>query len=299
VLRRLAGEVPTVEGLGLPPILSQMAEERNGLLLATGATGGGKSTTLAAMLNIINEKRAVHVVTLEDPVEFVFRMQMATFNQRELGTDFDTFATGLRAALRQAPKVILVGEMRDRETAELGVRAALVGRLLLSTLHTNDATAAVPRLMDMGIESFLLASTLSLVVGQRLVRRICTSCRESVTPEESVLLALQARPDFEETIHVLQSQGVLGKGGEPLAGLRLFRGKGCRQCSGSGFRGRLGLFELFEVDAEARSMIVARREGQAIRNAAIQRGMKTMFQDGIGKAVLGETTLEEVFRVAL
>jgi type II secretory ATPase GspE/PulE/Tfp pilus assembly ATPase PilB-like protein len=125
------------------------------------------------------------------------------------------------------------------------------------------------------------------------------SCRESFAPEASVLKALQARPDFEATIQVLQAQGVLGKGGDPLAGLRLFRGKGCPRCGGSGFRGRLGMFELFEVDAETRGLIMERQDGQAIRNAAIRRGMKTMFQDGIGKAVLGETTLEEVFRVAL
>jgi type II secretory ATPase GspE/PulE/Tfp pilus assembly ATPase PilB-like protein len=174
-----------------------------------------------------------------------------------------------------------------------------VGRLLLSTLHTNDSTGAVPRLLDMGVEPFLLASTLSLVVGQRLARRICVSCRESVVAESAVLNVIRQRPDFDGTVSVLQEQGVLRKSDDPLSGVRLFRGKGCRQCGGSGFRGRLGIFELFEVDEEARGMIMERRDASAIRAVATAKGMKTMFQDGLAKAFLGETTVEEVFRVAL
>jgi type IV pilus assembly protein PilB len=304
VLRVLSKEASVIdlEALGLDPAGYQIVL-RNllrpfGMLLITGPTGSGKSTTLYAMLQRLATERQnmVNISTIEDPVECTIpRVNQIPINAAA-GLDF---SAGLRALLRQDPDVIMVGEIRDKETADLGVRAALVGRLLLSTLHTNDATAAVPRLIDMGIESFLLASTLSLVVGQRLVRRTCVSCRESFAPEASVLKALQARPDFEATIQVLQAQGVLRGGGDPLAGLRLFRGKGCPRCGGSGFRGRLGMFELFEVDAETRGLIMERQDGQAIRNAAIRRGMKTMFQDGIGKAVLGETTLEEVFRVAL
>jgi type II secretory ATPase GspE/PulE/Tfp pilus assembly ATPase PilB-like protein len=209
------------------------------------------------------------------------------------------FSTGLRALLRQDPDVIMVGEIRDRETAELGMRAALVGRLLLSTLHTNDATGAVPRLLDMGLESFLLASTLVLVIGQRLVRRICSGCRESLSPDATALGHLSARPDFEATIRALRSQGALRAGDDPFAGLLLFRGTGCRQCGGTGFRGRVGLFELFEVTAEIRKMIMTRQDGETIRAAAVAQGMKTMFQDGLAKALMGETTLEEVSRVAL
>jgi type II secretory ATPase GspE/PulE/Tfp pilus assembly ATPase PilB-like protein len=209
------------------------------------------------------------------------------------------FATGLRALLRQDPDIIMVGEIRDRETAEIAVRSALVGRLLLSTLHTNDATGAVSRLLDMGVEPFLLASTLSLVVAQRLVRRICVGCRESVVADASTLKALRARPDFDRTIEVLQEQGVLGKGDDPIAGIRLFRGKGCAQCHGSGFRGRLGVFELFEINDHIRSMIMERQDTSVIRAQATAGGMKTMFQDGIAKAFFGETTLEEVFRVAV
>lgn len=178
VLRRLASEVPTVEKLGLPPAMEKMAEERNGLILVTGATGSGKSTTLAAVLNIINEQKAVHVVTLEDPVEFVHPMKKATFNQRELGTDFDSFASGLRAALRQAPKVILVGEMRDRETLEIGLAAAETGHLVMSTLHTVDAGQTINRMLGMFDKEEerqarqRLADTLRWVVCQRLLPKV-------------------------------------------------------------------------------------------------------------------------------
>ncbi|MBI2454520.1 MAG: PilT/PilU family type 4a pilus ATPase [candidate division NC10 bacterium] len=178
VLRRLAAEVPTVEKMGLPEIVHRMAEERNGLILVTGATGSGKSTTLAAILDIINQEKAVHVVTLEDPVEFVHPVKKATFNQRELGTDFDSFASGLRAALRQAPKVILVGEMRDRETLEIGLSAAETGHLVLSTLHTVDAGQTINRVIGMFDQDeermirMRLADTLRWVISQRLLPKI-------------------------------------------------------------------------------------------------------------------------------
>lgn len=178
VLRRLAAEVPTVEKMGLPEIVHRMADERNGLILVTGATGSGKSTTLAAILDIINQEKAVHVVTLEDPVEFVHPPKKATFNQRELGTDFDSFASGLRAALRQAPKVILVGEMRDRETLEIGLSAAETGHLVLSTLHTVDAGQTINRVIGMfdkdeeRMVRMRLADTLRWVVSQRLLPQV-------------------------------------------------------------------------------------------------------------------------------
>jgi len=178
VLRRLASEIPTVEKLGLPAALHKMAEERNGLLLVTGATGSGKSTTLAAILNIINEQKAIHAVTLEDPVEFVHPMKKATFNQRELGTDFDSFASGLRAALRQAPKVILVGEMRDRETLEIGLAAAETGHLVMSTLHTMDAGQTINRMLGMFDKDEerqarqRLADTLRWIICQRLLPKV-------------------------------------------------------------------------------------------------------------------------------
>jgi type IV pilus assembly protein PilB len=269
-----------------------------GMILITGPTGSGKTTTLYSMLVRLGIERqnVVNISTIEDPIEYTLpRVNQMAVNPAA-GVEF---ATGLRALLRQDPDIIMVGEIRDRETVEIAVRAALVGRLLVSTLHTNDATGAVPRLLDMGVEPFLVASTLAIAVAQRLVRRICVSCRESVTPEPSVVQGLRARADFDRTIEVLQAEGVLGAAGDPLAGMRLFRGRGCAQCNGSGFRGRAGVFELFEIDDWIRSMIMERRDAAAIRREAIARGMKTMFQDGLAKAMLGETTIEEVFRVAL
>jgi twitching motility protein PilT len=178
VLRKLATQIPTLASLRLPEVLTKLADEKNGLILVTGATGSGKSSTLAAILNIINENKSVHVVTLEDPVEFVHIHKKATFNQRELGTDFDTFANGLRAALRQAPKVILVGEMRDRETVEIGLNAAETGHLVLSTLHTIDAGQTINRLVgmfDLDEERLIrtrLSDTIRWIVCQRLVPKV-------------------------------------------------------------------------------------------------------------------------------
>ncbi|RLB19373.1 MAG: twitching motility protein [Deltaproteobacteria bacterium] len=178
VMRQLANRVPTIDELGLPPAFYEMAEERNGIILVTGATGTGKSTSLAAMLNEINEKHPVHVVTLEDPVEYVHSQKKATFNQRELGVDFDTFANGLRAALRQAPKVILVGEMRDRETVEIGLSAAETGHLVLSTIHTVNAGHTVNRIVGMFDRDeekqirIRLADTLRWIVCQRLLPKV-------------------------------------------------------------------------------------------------------------------------------
>jgi len=269
-----------------------------GMILITGPTGSGKTTSLYSMLVRLGIERqnVVNISTIEDPIEY----NLPRINQVAVNPGFGIeFATGLRALLRQDPDIIMVGEIRDRETVDIAVRAALVGRLLISTLHTNDATGVVPRLLDMGVEPFLLASTLALAVAQRLVRRICLSCRESAAPEASILESLRARPDFDQTIRVLQSEGVLGQAGDSLSSIRLFHGSGCVQCHGSGFRGRTAVFELFEIDDRIRPMIMERRDASSIRAEVIGRGMKTMFQDGLAKALLGETTLEEVFRVAL
>jgi type II secretory ATPase GspE/PulE/Tfp pilus assembly ATPase PilB-like protein len=304
VLRILAREAASadLDDLGLATsdyeVLIKSLLRPFGMILVTGPTGSGKSTTLYAMLRRLSVERqnAVNISTVEDPIEYT----MPRVNQIPLNAaaGFD-FASALRALLRQDPDVIMVGEIRDSETVSIGVRAALVGRLFLSTLHTNDATAAVPRLLDMGVEPFLLASTLVLVMAQRLARRICVACRESGAPEPRVLAALRTRPDFERTVRVLQTQGILGQGSDPFAGVRTFRGRGCTQCQGSGFRGRIGVFEMFEVQETTRQLIMDRRDGGAIRAAATEGGMRTMFEDGLAKMLLGETTLEEVYRVAL
>lgn len=304
VLRVLAKEqsLADLEDLGLAPgdleIVLRNILRPYGMVLVTGSTGSGKSTTLYAMLTRIGAERqnVVSISTIEDPIENTFPRITQTQVSAMSGVEF---ATGLRALLRQDPDVVMIGEIRDRDTVEMAVRAALVGRLLLSTLHTNDATGTVPRLLDMGVEPFLIASTLTLAIGQRLVRRICTDCRESVPAEDVLVRTLRRRPDFEAIVRVLQGTGVLGRGDNPFAGVRMFRGKGCGHCGGRGFRGRLGVFELFEVTDEIRTMIMERANAAAIRQAVVARGMKTTFQDGLAKVLLGETTLEEVFRVAV
>jgi type IV pilus assembly protein PilB len=304
VMRVLSREniVLDLEDLGLAAadfrIVLRNILRPHGMVLITGPTGSGKTSTLYAMLVRAGAERqnVVNISTIEDPVEYTLpRVNQIPVNQLA-GVEF---STGLRALLRQDPDIIMVGEIRDQDTAQIAVRAALVGRLLFSTLHTNDATGAVPRLLDMGVEPFLLASTLALVVGQRLVRRICVNCRESVAPDVTVLNALRSRPDFAQMVTVLRGEGVLGQAEDPFAGVRFFRGQGCSQCNGSGFRGRLGIFELFEIDDHLRAMIMVRRDVSELRAEALGRGMKTMFQDGLGKVLLGETTIEEIFRVAL
>ena len=304
VLRILSKDnvIIDLEDLGLVPddyqIILRNIMRPFGMVLITGPTGSGKSTTLYAMLMRIGTERQniVNISTIEEPVEYSIPRVNQTQVNHQAGVQF---STGLRALLRQDPDVIMVGEIRDKETAEIAVQSALVGRLLLSTLHTNDSTGSIPRLLDIGVEPYLLSSSLTLVVAQRLIRRICKNCRESVAPNARILDSIQSRPDFSETIGVLQRQGVLRKTHNGLAGVRLYKGKGCAQCQGSGFIGRVGLFEIFEVDEDIRDLIMQRKPASFIRSTAIMKGMKTMFQDGLAKAFMGETTIEEVFRVAL
>jgi type IV pilus assembly protein PilB len=291
-----------LEDLGLSAsdreIIIRNIQRPFGMILITGPTGSGKTTTLYATINRLHIERhnVVNISTIEDPVEYTIpRVNQISIN----AVAGMSFASGLRALLRQDPDIIMVGEIRDQETVEMAVRAALVGRLLLSTMHTNDATVAVPRLLDMGVEPFLINSTLALVISQRLVRRICVHCRESVPLDRAIRERLLARADYEETVRVLQAQGVLGKAAEPFTGIHVFRGRGCPQCLGTGFRGRMGVFELFEIDDVIRGMILARSDASSLRKVAIAGGMRTMFWDGLAKAFMGETTIEEIFRVAL
>ncbi len=269
-----------------------------GMVLITGPTGSGKTTSLYALLMRVGAERrsVVNISTIEDPIEYTIPRVTQTMVNVAAGMDF---ASGLRALLRQDPDVIMVGEIRDRETAEMGVRAALVGRMLLSTLHTNDSTSAVARLVDMGIEPFLLASTLSVVVAQRLARRLCTACRVSEPMDAELRQVLENRDDYEQLVDALRRRGVIGGSGDPWHGIRLFRGRGCPQCNGTGFRGRVGIFEVFEVSDEQRRLILDRRPAQQLRAQAVTEGMITLFQDAFGKAVLGETTVDEVFRAAM
>lgn len=256
--------------------LDDILRRTNGILLVTGPTGSGKTTTLYAALNRVHTEEK-NIITVEDPVEY----QLKGIGQINVNSKIGLkFASGLRSILRQDPDVIMVGEIRDAETAEIAIQASLTGHLVLSTLHTNDAPSAITRLIDMGIEPFLTASSLIGVLAQRLVRVICPHCKESYEASEterSYLVSAASLPDN--------------------APVRLFRGKGCEKCLGKGYLGRTGIFELLIVDDSIRNMIIARTDSQSLKNMAISRGMKTLRSDGLDKILKGITTIEEVLRV--
>jgi type IV pilus assembly protein PilB len=279
----------SLDGLGVRgrnyDIIKENIFEPYGMILATGPTGSGKSTTLYAILQILN-KEGVNIVTLEDPVEYAIEGLNQSQVKPEIGY---TFATGLRSILRQDPDIIMVGEIRDKETAELAVHAALTGHIVLSTLHTNDSIGAIPRLIDMGVEPFLIASSLRAVMAQRLVRKICEFCREEVKLGES------AKENIEKAIASVPAdqKKALGLTGE----IKIFRGKGCNKCSGTGMRGRIGIFEVFSLNEDISTYLGGKVDEEELRRKAIAQGMITMKQDGIIKVLKGLTTLEEVERV--
>jgi type IV pilus assembly protein PilB len=261
--------------LGLSPgplaLLTRVIERPNGIFLVTGPTGSGKTTTLYACIHRINTVER-NIVTLEDPVEY----HLGSIRQTQVDPDVGlTFARGLRALLRQDPDVIMVGEIRDSDTAEISVRSALTGHLVLSTLHTNDAAGAIPRLLDMKIEPFLLSSAMAGVLAQRLVRRICEKCRQPVEPPAEVIDQLEL---------------ATARGGYA-------RGSGCRACGNTGYRGRVGIFEVFEVTDPIRDLVAARAPAEELGRAARREGMRTLREDALAKAAEGLTTLEEVLRV--
>src|SRR2546428_2656458 len=265
-----------LEKLGFAPAMlprfESLIRRPHGIILVTGPTGSGKTTTLYAALDKINSPDR-KIITVEDPVEY----QLKGINQIAVKPKIGlTFATGLRHIVRQAPDVILIGEIRDLETAEIAIQASLTGHLGFSTLHTNDAPGAITRLQDMGVEPYLVASVLEAVLAQRLVRRICPSCRVPDTPSRADLDAL---------------------GLEVAHDVTLFRGKGCEECRGTGYRGRSGIYELFVLDEDARSLILRRASTRDIRQHAIQRGMATLRMDGWKRACEGQTTVEEILRV--
>jgi len=276
----------SLEEVGLLEDMRRIIEENikktYGMVLVCGQTGSGKTTTLYSILNILNQPE-VNIVTIEDPIEY----DMKYINQTQINSLAGiTFATGLRSILRQDPNIIMVGEIRDEETAEISVHSALTGHLLLSSLHTNDAATAVPRLIDMKIASFLVAAVLNVIIAQRLVRRICLDCIESFPIEPELRESLQKQ---------LKEANLYSKLGVPKS---LYRGRGCSACNQSGYRGRMGIFELLEVDEEIRKLIINPSFSlDALSDAAKKKNMITMFEDGLRKAETGLTTIEEVMRV--
>jgi len=255
----------------------------NGMILITGPTGCGKTTTLYAMLNKLNRSE-VNIVTIEDPIEYELKYVNQTQVNPKAGIEF---ANALRAFLRQDPNIIMVGEIRDNETAEIAVHAALTGHLVLSTLHTNDAVTAVPRLMDMSVLPFLISSTLNLVIAQRLVRKICSECIESYQPPQSIYQTIDN-----------QLQIIKGEFAKPFRPKLLYRGKGCPSCNFTGYRGRLAIYESFDVDEKVRAYIQRTDFSlDGLKKIAFAEGTKTMFEDGLAKVELGQTTIEEIMRV--
>ena len=286
VMRLLAaeGEIMTLEILGYSEehleIINRAIKKPYGMILATGPTGSGKTTTLYAILKKLN-RREVSIITLEDPVEY----SIEGINQIQVNPRTGmTFAQGLRFILRQDPDIIMVGEIRDNEAANIAVNAAMTGHLLLSTLHTNDATVTIPRLLDMGVEPFLIASTVNIAMGQRLVRTLCTQCRVPKKLTNTEIENVRGLMNQKFLAILEKNEGFYGP-------------KGCEICGGSGYRGRIGIHEILEIDDDIRELVMKRMNAKEIRNYAIKKGMTTMFEDGIEKAAQGLTTIEEIFRV--
>ncbi|MEZ4601118.1 MAG: type II secretion system ATPase GspE [Syntrophotaleaceae bacterium] len=280
VLRLLekSSSILSLEELGIGRDLlgqvEKMIGKPHGIFLVTGPTGSGKTTTLYAALTRLNS-REKNIITVEDPIEY----QLAGVGQIQVNPKIDlTFANGLRSILRQDPDIIMIGEIRDRETAEIAIQSALTGHMVFSTLHTNDSAGALTRLVEMGVEPFLAASSIVGILAQRLVRKICPTCREETLPPPELLQELEKE----------------GLSSEKMV---FYRGVGCNDCMNIGYRGRTGLYELLPVDEEAREMLLQKKDSATIKLSAVHKGMRTLRADGLRKALLGETSLEEVIRV--
>ncbi len=265
--------------------LKREIDRPNGMIVTTGPTGSGKTTTLYSMMNILN-KPGVKIITLEDPVEY--RMEGINQSQVDSGKGY-TFASGLRSILRQDPDIAMVGEIRDLETAEISIQAALTGHLILTTLHTNNAAAAIPRLLSMGVKGFLLAPALNSIIGQRLVRRVCAECKEEekLSPEvmDRINKTIESMPE-KKRAEIKDKK------------LIFYKGKGCQACHSIGYKGRIGIYEVLLVSHGIEKLILEGKVSEyEIEKQAIVEGMTTMVQDGILKALTGETSVEEVFRV--
>lgn len=282
-LLKKSGGVPTMQDLGLRGSALKNLETSilrpHGIIIVCGPTGSGKTTSLYSVLSKLNTTR-VNISTLEDPVEY----QMAGVNQVQINPDVGlTFATGLRSFLRQDPNIILVGEVRDRETADLAIQAALTGHLVFSTLHTSSAAGALPRLIDMGAETFLLASTMNATVGQRIARKICDHCKVSYDPPKELI------DEIRKTLGDLMPQ---------TEGVKLYKGQGCDYCGHSGYEGRVGIFEVMVISEKIAKLVLQKSDASTLEKQAMEEGMITMKQDGYLKVLEGISTIDEILRVA-
>jgi len=254
-------------------LFRELIRKPNGIVLVTGPTGCGKTTTLYAALNEINSV-ADKIITTEDPIEYELEGVMQTQIREDIGL---TFASALRSILRQDPDKILVGEIRDLETAEIAVQASLTGHLVFSTLHTNDAPGTITRIIEMGLEPFLITATLEAIVAQRLVRRICAACKTKYEPNEEELFEIGLKP-------------------ADIEGKQFYVGKGCATCNNIGYKGRMALFEIMVLNEKLRSVIMERVSTDALREMAVQQGMRTLRQAGIVSIYDGQTAIEEIVR---
>jgi type II secretory ATPase GspE/PulE/Tfp pilus assembly ATPase PilB-like protein len=292
VMRLLTERVEhaSIDDLGfLPEDLKKIREatlKSYGMILAVGPTGSGKTTTLYGILRTLN-KPEVNIMTIEDPVEYdIEHVQQIQVNpKKEL-----TFANGLRSLVRQDPNIIMVGEIRDKETAAIAVNAAMTGHLLLSTLHANDAATTFPRLIEMGVEPFLVASSVNIVIARRLVRKICERCRATYALTEKELAALREEPELLAYIKQAAKK-------DDLSQIVLHRGNGCSSCDHTGYSGRIGISEVLKVTDEIRPLIVQKSHSDIIKKKAMESGMTTILYDGAARIVQGITTIEEVIRV--
>ncbi|MFA7653948.1 MAG: ATPase, T2SS/T4P/T4SS family [Candidatus Magasanikbacteria bacterium] len=275
-------------------ILEAAIKKPHGMILVTGPTGSGKTTTLYSVLGILNQP-GVNISTVEDPIEY----RMPGVNQSQVNTKVGfTFAGGLRALLRQDPNIIMVGEIRDQETAEIAIQAAMTGHLVLATLHTNDAPTTLPRLIDMGVPPFLVAYTTNIVMAQRLVRKICPHCKKEYKLEKETISELERTFDTQKISDLFKNNGLkLINNETKLEAMTFYKGEGCSRCGSTGYKGRVGIYEIMEMDDELTKMINAHATANEIRAYARTHGMITMLEDGLIKAKMGTTTFSEILRV--
>ena len=290
----------TLEKMGLTgeslEKVHQNIKRPNGMILVTGPTGSGKTTTLYTMMDILNTAE-VNISTVEDPVEY----RMPRVNQTQINPKIGmTFAAALRSLLRQDPDIIMVGEIRDGETMQIAIEAAMTGHLVLSTLHTNSAAGTLPRLLDMGAEAFLVASTVNVVIAQRLVRKLCNDCKVAYKLEEKEVKNLQESFEMTEIMEIFkkepQLKGIVNAK-STWKNIDFFRPRGCEQCSNEGYHGRQGIYEVLAMNEEIGKLITANASADEIENKARQEGMQKMYEDGFIKAALGVTSIEEILRV--
>ncbi len=274
-------------------IIKRNLSRPHGMTLITGPTGSGKSTTLYTILTKLNTK-GVNISTIEDPIEY----RIMGVNQMQVNPKIGlTFAIGLRALLRQDPNIIMIGEIRDLETSEEAVHAAMTGHIVLSTLHTNNAAGAIPRLLDIGVEPYLIASTLNTIVGQRLVRKVCADCKIAKKLDEKEIQSLSTDFNLDHLLEVMKQEQVLDKKVKHFRDVEFFEGRGCEKCGQTGYRGRMGIYEVLDVTENVAKLILARSTTSQIQGQAVSERMVLMWQDGFIKAHLGLTTIAEVLRV--